>query len=162
MKNINRLFLIFFMAVFACQPAYSQNSGVKSQPDYKNDPVWIKMMDDPNVNYYEAVKAYETYWSGREKPGEEEEMMAEGTDKVKKREIEKEQRERERESSGKNGLKIRLEREDMTYQVKRFENWMHEVKPFVQEDGRILSEEDKHRIWLRQQEEIKTQQKKDK
>jgi hypothetical protein len=38
------------------------------------------MMHDPDVNYFEAVAAYDAFWKNREKPVlEEEELMEDGT-----------------------------------------------------------------------------------
>src|SRR5689334_18650941 len=37
-------------------------------------PSWISMMDDPNVNYHEAVKAFNAYWKNKIKPVEEDEL----------------------------------------------------------------------------------------
>jgi hypothetical protein len=50
----------------------------------------------------------------------------------------------------------------MKYECKRFDNWKREVKKFVQEDGHILSYDQKLEIWNRQQEEIKKLNKSDK
>ena len=35
-----------------------------------NYPYWIAMMDNPNVNYYKAVEAFDKYWEHRERPTE--------------------------------------------------------------------------------------------
>ena len=116
------------------------------------------MMDDPHVNYYEAVKAYNEYWKHHEKPNDkEEEMMSQGnTDKLMKEEKEKEL-EQQKDNSQKHFSEKQLKeismKEQMAYQVKRFEGWMNEVKPFVQEDGRILSQQEITDIWKKQQQE---------
>jgi hypothetical protein len=67
----------------------------------------------------------------------------------------------ERKLSKLNAAK-RQEYDQLKYQCKRFENWRQEVLPFVQEDGRILTQEERIAIWKQQQEEIKQQKKTDK
>ena len=51
----------------------------------------------------------------------------------------------------KDELKAMEEKNYMILQIKRFENWKREVAPFVQEDGRILSLEERAEIWNKQQ-----------
>ena len=126
-----------------------------ADPDYKNNPVWISMIDNPSTNYYEAIKAYDTYWQYHEKPmGEEEEEGFVNESRKEKEEAEEREKERERRKLNK-GEPDKLTPEDiqrmefrdrMTYQCKRFENWKKEVLPFVQEDGRILTLEQRRSL----------------
>jgi hypothetical protein len=172
MNQFNKKYksILSFLGIFVLvmiQFSLAQNTSSNEIND-KNNPIWVSMMDDPNVNYFEAIKAYEAYWKNHQKPkGEEEEMamMAALTGEKmtkkqlrKKEKIEKEQkREIEESNSRKYSKKEQLvisERENIKYQVKRFENWMLDVKPFVQEDGRILTEQEKQAIWMKQQEEL--------
>ena len=118
--------------------------------DYSPDPVWIKMIDDPKTNYYEAQKIYESYWKSHVKPEAENDIIGQPATRSEK----KERKERDREMS----KMTTAQREGymrMKYQCKRFENWMNEVKPFVQEDGHILTQEEQSAIWNKQQEEMK-------
>lgn len=142
-----------------------------NSPDYRNNPVWIKMMEDPNTNFYEAVKAYETFWMYHEKPNDEAEEMenaalqsSEKMNDKQKKALEKKNREKERELNKENKKKLSEsdllkleEKREMTYQCKRFEDWMREVKPFVQNDGRILSAEERMEIYNKQKEELNNQ-----
>jgi hypothetical protein len=119
--------------------------------------MWIEMMDDSSVNYYEALKAYEQYWQNRIRPQEEEDAINEhGSRKA----------EREREKFEKKLAKMtpaeRTVFDRMKYECKRFDNWKREVKKFVQEDGHILSYDQKLEIWNRQQVEMKKLNKSDK
>ena len=52
-------------------------------------------------------------------------------------------------------FKILVEKEKMAYHIKRFKNWKKEVRPYVQENGHILTQEERTAIWMRQQEEMK-------
>jgi hypothetical protein len=109
--------------------------------NYKKHPYWIDMIKEPNVNYFEAIKAYETFWDGKHKPLEENELIGQtkGTaSKEEKMESRKEMRERKREKEmyKKYGL-----------ECKKFEHWKMQVKPYVQSDGTIISKEEQLKMW---------------
>ena len=57
--GISILSLIIFMTMIA-QPAHSQVN------DTANYPYWIEMMQNPDINFFQTVKAFETYWKDRE------------------------------------------------------------------------------------------------
>ena len=162
MKITFRFLQIFsFLFMFSLSNLSAQILNDKNNNEYSNSPIWIKMMDDPKTNYYDAVKAFDEYWKHHIKPAGEEEELSEGS-------ISTGERKRESKKAEKKGAKIILtteeiriknEEETMKYQVKRFEQWMREVKPFVQEDGRILTDEERMDIWKKQQEEIRNQKK---
>lgn len=126
---------------------YSANAQSKSKP-----PQWVTMMNDPNVNYFEAVKNFNDYWKNREKPVEEKELFGSVTDK-------------EREASIKQ-KKGRLTTEDparkYAFEYKRFLWWMRENEPFVQSDGKIKGMNDRINEWKTQQEQRKAQEQKEK
>ena len=153
MTSYFKWFLILLCSLPVAQLSYAQQRTI----DYTKEPVWIKMMDDPKTNYYEAVKAFEEYWKHHEMPVDEEELMGEENKSMKEIEKEKErERKKEKEKSwSEDDLKKQGEKEEMKYQVKRFKQWVREVKPFVQEDGRILSEEERMKSWKKQQDERK-------
>ncbi len=118
-------------------------------------PVWIQMMEDENVNYYEAVAAYESYFKTHPMPGEEVEEELMGADKESQKEYEREMKRENKKIKTDEQRKELVEREQLSYQVKRFRNWMQEVKPFVQENGHILTSSEQYTIWQKQQEEMK-------
>lgn len=136
--------------------------------DYPLNPVWVQMMSDPNVNYYVAVKTYEDYWKDKKKPNAESEEMEQMAKKnhsgkmsdKERKELDKEEREHKRELARESKKTLteadmkQLEwKREMTYQCKRFEDWMRTVKPFVQNDGRILTEEERMKIYEQRQQE---------
>lgn len=91
--------------------------------EYARKPVWIEMIKDTAVNFFEAEKAFNTYFKHHEKP----EGEAEDIGEHKKREkypSKKEQREMQREN------RMRME-------VKRYEHWRDMIRPYVQADGSI-------------------------
>ena len=110
-------------------------------------PSWITMMDDPDVNYYEAVKAFNEYWKNKEKPIEEGELF----EAVENKEKEAELKQRKEKSKDEDPAK------KYAFEYKRFLWWMKEIEPFVQSDGRILSMDERISQW-KQSKELKKQQ----
>ena len=78
------LFVIFFSNAVSAQTKYNE-------AEFKTNPVWTKMINDPDVNYYQAVKAFNTYWEGKLKPEGEDDFINE-----KEKENKAEERERRR------------------------------------------------------------------
>lgn len=108
---------------------------------YRKNPVWIEMIKDSNVNYFEAVKAYDLFWEKREKPMEEDEAISQdksskGNTTEKNSDKRIKEKKREKELYRKYGL-----------EVKKFEHWKKRVLPYVQPDGRILSKEEQLKMW---------------
>lgn len=135
--------LFLLLTAFCSVSAQEKEKETAERKDYKNEPVWIKMMDDPNTNYFEALEAFEEYWEGKEEPEEEEEMISEG--KLTEERAEERKAERATWTQAQ-----RNEYENMKYQFKRFKNWKRTVFPFVQSDGRILTEQEKMDIYKKQ------------
>ena len=152
---LSLVFTVFFIAIVQAQ-SQSNNKANDS-----TEPAWVKMIDDPNVNYYVAIQTYTDYWKQHSKPSGEEEEGSEGDQNFKERQrkINKEIKKDKDRKLSEVELKIQNDKVVMKYQVKRFEQWAREVKPFVQEDGRILTDKERMEIWNKQQEEIKKQQK---
>jgi hypothetical protein len=118
--------------------------------DFKENPTWIGMMEDPNVNYYEAVKTFNSYWKGKIKPIEEMDIKDMEALTSEEKEI--------RKTYFQNlTVKERAEFDLLQYHYKRFKQWKKEILPFVQEDGRILTINERIEIWNKQQLEIKNQ-----
>jgi hypothetical protein len=136
---INKKFVNLLIALSVIGAVFHANAQAKSGV-FPADATWVKMIDDPNVNYYEAVKTYNNYWKTHPKPADPEKDLK---DKDK--------------ATG--GTTTHLSPEEkrlqdkMVYEIKRFETWMREEKPFVQPDGRILSQEERNAIWKKQQQE---------
>ena len=146
----------FFLSLFFTQSLFAQTS------DHTNDlPNWVAMIDDPNVNYYNALKTYDEYWKTHIKPNNEEEEMAAEKEGFREheREVKKEIKKDSNRVFTEEEIKQMNESNLMKYHVKRFEQWKREVKPFVQEDGRVLSDKERMEIWEKQQGEIRNQNK---
>ncbi|MFN5223305.1 MAG: hypothetical protein ACK5DJ_03890 [Bacteroidota bacterium] len=154
--KIKHIIAVLFLTVPVTHAVYAQNTAPMEVPK------WVTMMEDPNVNLIEAVKEYESFWATRKKPKKEAEIF--DALNGKGRETGKTLEELEAERLANLGPKLEgkeLEQlEYLKYQSKRFEKWVLEVKPWVQEDGHILTYEERQAIWNKQQEEIRQQQNK--
>lgn len=140
MKKYLGLTLLLLLSLFLSKSSFAQKS--KSNPNYSNQPYWIEMIKDPKVNYFEAVKAYDSFWANREKPMEEDQII--GQDKSKKETFWKRWFNTKEEKRKKEYQKYALE-------VKKFEHWKMKVMPYVQEDGSILDADQQLKIWQDQQ-----------
>lgn len=131
-----------------------QAQTIYNEAEFKSTPVWVKMMDDENVNYFQAVLAYETFWKDRIKPEGDDDFTEGHQSKKEKREHEKfEKQLRKMNPAERNAY------DQLVYQNKRFEDWMHQAKPYVQENGHLLTQQERVELWKKQQEEIKLQNK---
>ena len=125
-------------------------------------PRWVLMMEDPSVNFFDALKEYESFWLTHKKPVSEAETFETQALDGKAAEDRRLQEERKRiEKLGPplTGRDLEIA-EYLKYQSKRFDKWVIEVKPWVQDNGHILTYEERQALWLRQQEEIRQQEKK--
>lgn len=137
----------FLLTISILLVLFSAKSQTKyNEADFKSKPVWIVMMDDSLVNYNQAVKAFNTYWENRIKPGDD-------AEKINEKETPKQEREQRRyeKKLSKMSAAERNEYDRINYQYKRFMNWMREMKPFVKEDGRIFTPGQRMDIWKKQQ-----------
>jgi hypothetical protein len=91
--------------------------------DYSSYPYWIAMIKDTNTNYFEAVKAFNTYWKNREKPQTENEKF---------------------DRAGKEDVKSK--NLPYSFEYRKFKNWQMRVKPYVQNDGHILFPYQRYRL----------------
>lgn len=123
---------------------------------YAKEPLWIEMIDNPTTNYNQAMLAYKTYWQHHTKPMEEEnEMHAISLKTNEKSATEKREHERAQNSfekmtkrDKKRFAKEQEWRQQMVYECKRFEEWKRDVAPWVQEDGSILTVNQRQEIYL--------------
>lgn len=138
----------FYFLLFTCL-LFTIHSNAQSKTGTSNSmPDWVAMIDNPATNYYVAVKSFNAYWKDRPEPeGDEDEGKMSKEEKEKHEEFEKRRR-----------VMTPAERQlddQINYQFKRFKNWANEIKPFVQDDGRILSMDERIAIWNQQQLELK-------
>lgn len=136
MKKITWAFVCLFM--YASTPA-------QTSVDPPRLPDWVYMIDNPSVNYFEAVKSFNDYWKGRVKPVEE--MDSDDDAEQEKKEL--------REYLGTLSPAERNYWDQLQYHFKRFKQWKKESLTYVQPDGSILNQAQREAIWYKQQEESK-------
>ncbi len=144
-----KVFKVFFMLNMMC-PLLALAQDIK--PDslirtdaalYRQQPLWIAMMNNPNVNYYEACKAFDLFWENRELPAESEGEAAElfGNEK-----------EADKGVKFKNSETYRY-----IYSYKQFVNWRKVMENKIDpQTGRLLTEQQQLEIWKEQTKGIDT------
>lgn len=45
---------------------FTLSANAQTEKEYREKPLWVNMMQDPEANFYETQKAFELYWEGRE------------------------------------------------------------------------------------------------
>lgn len=103
---------------------------------YQKFPYWIQMMEDPNCNYFEAIKAFDLFWENRKRPLEEKEVLG----KIAEESI------TDDKALSRRLKKLPAESRNLTFQYKKFVHWAEMIKPYVQEDGSILTEQEIQQI----------------
>jgi hypothetical protein len=103
---------------------------------YQKFPYWIQMMEDPKCNYFEAINAFDLFWKNRKRPLEEKEVLG----KIAEESI------TDDKALSRRLKKLPAESRNLTFQYKKFMYWAEMIKPYVQEDGSILTEEQIQKI----------------
>lgn len=120
------------------------------------------MMNDPNANYFETIRAFREFWKDRILPKE---PFDEGFD-VFEREvglITEGESEKEREREEKNAsAKKRAESNFYAADVRAFKGWLQDVKPWVRSDGSIISINEREQIIQKQIQEQGEEERKNK
>lgn len=114
----------------------------------KELPSWVAMIDNPTTNYFEAQKVFNDYWKGKIKPIEEMDIKDMEALTPEEKQIRKNYFQNLSQQE-------RAEFDILQYHYKRFKQWKKEILQFVQEDGRILTMEERISIWEKQQIESK-------
>lgn len=124
-----------------------------TKAEMKRNAVWIEMIKSENVNYFEALKAFELYFTKHKYPVMEEEEMGKNTRLIeriekhqkklakKKHKVSTDPTEREKEKH---------EKTKLAFEVKKFNHWEMQTRPYVKEDGTIMSTEERMAIWKNQ------------
>jgi len=140
-----------------------------SRKEYTNKPMWIQMMNDTSVNYFETVKAFRIYFKRRPLPKEPNEV--EGTDRFEiEVGLENEEdgatmedkiRERTKEKIRQEDLEARrVNRNEPSYsaEVRAFRGWFYSIKPWVKADGRIIGPKERQAIIDNQRRELSNEE----
>ncbi len=129
MKKIPLLLLIIFIG-HICS---AQTENVYTEKDYARNPLWIKMIKDTAVNFFEAEKAYKIYFQHHELPGGEHDVIGE--------------HEKETKAPSKATQRKMQANDHMRMEVKKYERWHDRMLPYVQSDGTILTPAQRLQIW---------------
>ena len=135
------LSLLLTFSLFSQGPLSAQ-----SAKKYHQHPYWIDMMKDPNVNYFEACKAYDAFWKGRIKPREEEEIIGQqndvnaGADKDHYKAERREKKEKQQDA----------DLQKYAFDCKKFENWKRQNAPYVKSDGHLMTADERLKVWHQQ------------
>jgi hypothetical protein len=146
-----------YIMLFAFVTIYLQTQAqTHSKKEYARKPLWIEMMNDSSANYFETIKAFREFWKGRVLPEEpfENESIDTFEKEVGLKENDESPRERMREKRKREKYNPKNE---INYgaQVRAFKGWLHSVKPWVREDGSIISVYEQQQIINQQQQELK-------
>jgi hypothetical protein len=131
MKNI---LILACLLVFSASQAQD-----KSEALYRKSPLWIEMMNTPHVQYAEAVRAFDIYWSTREKPAGEHDMLGASN-------AEKKDRDFVTKKKKKGG-----EAEQYAVEYKAFMHWKEKMAPYVKPNGEVMDANDRLQYWETQQ-----------
>lgn len=158
MTHLRNVFcLLLWLASMHAATLFAQSTPSKYDPaTFRDEPVWIDMMNDPNANFFETLAAFRTFWEGYIMPEEPEELEKNGRFKrdIGMKDNKPVSRDPQAEAERKNSLKKRPGR-SYDFEVKQFKGWLRDVQPWVQADGRILTEEERQKIVDQQQKELK-------
>lgn len=127
---IRKLLLVCFGAISIAATAQTD---VNKEKLYAKQPLWIDMMEDEKSNFFEIEKAYKIYWEHHEEPEGEHDVIGE-------------YQEREKIPSRRKQRKIEAESK-MRMAIKKYNWWHEQTLPYVQGDGRILTTEERLKIW---------------
>lgn len=146
--------LLFSTVLFFCSAVAQKNTKNYNPKKYKKEPVWIRMMDDPNANYFETIKAFREYYLNRTLPkepfeNEEMEVFEKEVGLISDKESE-EKRERRLEKK-----RTKKTEQDYSAEVRAFKGWMQGVKPWVRADGSIISVAEQQQMLDKQNQELK-------
>lgn len=127
---IRKLLLVCFSAISIAATAQTD---VNKEKLYAKQPLWIDMMEDEKSNFFEVEKAYKIYWEHHEEPEGEHDVIGE-------------YQEREKIPSRRKQRKIEAESK-MRMAIKKYNWWHEQTLPYVQGNGRILTTEERLKIW---------------
>ena len=128
MKSI----ILIFCFTFLFLAGYGQGAAY-NEKDYSRKPIWIAMIRDTAVNFFQAEKAFHAYFNQHELPGGENDEIGEHG-KYEKFPSARERRKLEADN------RMRME-------VKKYRHWHDMMLPYVQPDGRILTPSERLAIY---------------
>ncbi|MEY4875184.1 MAG: hypothetical protein RL708_333 [Bacteroidota bacterium] len=147
----SKILLLLILCFLVSKFSIAQQSISKKK--YRNNPVWIQMMNDPTANYFETIKAFREFWKEKKLPceaGEEEGMDAFEVE-VGLKDANKIESKREKRREERNNKDAKM----YAYEVKQFKGWVQRVKPWVKPDGTIMTLDEQQKLIDQQRNELK-------
>ena len=138
--------LLIFPTVIFAQTHYTKR-------EMKKNPVWIEMIKDEHTNYFEALKAFELYFTTHKFPVNEEEEMGKNEnlkERIEKSEAKYKKKKHRVAEEPNASQKEQHEQTKMAFEVKKFNHWEMQTRPYVKDDGSIMSAEERMAIWKNQ------------
>lgn len=159
-----RLYVLFLLVLLGGNCALRAQNGrtIYSKREMRRQPVWIILMNDPNSNYNETIRAFREFWKDRVLPKE---PFDEGFDQFEREVglITEQETEKEREREEKNASpKERAESNFYAADVRAFKGWLQDIKPWVKADGYILPLSEREAIIQKQIDAQREQERLDK
>ena len=158
MKGFNWNKYFFFAALLLlCCSASAQTTS--SSTDYKKYPVWISMMKDTSVNFFETVKAFKEFFSERALPKEPNEIEGEESFEMEVGLEEHEGKKKSKKELRREAKKLKPNEPNYAADVRAFKGWFYGIRPWVREDGSIIGPKEQQAIIDRQRNELKETEK---
>ena len=133
--------------------------GQSKKRQEEQTPTWVRMMNDPGSNYFKTLEEFRKFWEGKalpEEPFEDKEMdVFEREVGLIQDETKHEERERLEEMAREKKKQASFETRSYAEEVRAFKGWMQDVKPWVLEDGTIVTQEDQQKLIDKQRNELK-------
>jgi len=143
----HRILLLLILVLFSATK--NKLNAQQSTPplDYTAYPHWVRMMDDPQANFFETQKAFEQFWAGKEMPLEEGEII--GSKRALKNSF-------FNRVFNPQELKHQEEMEAFAFQCKKYRHWVIVTEPYIHSDGSIMSPEERLALWQNHYAELNT------
>jgi hypothetical protein len=137
---MSKYFLLIIISFFTSH-LFAQSL---TEKEYEKYPYWVSMINDSTTNYFEAEKAFNTWWSIRPLPVEEDQILGNPEAFNKKEGFFDRMFTTKKE-------KLEAESQEYAFKYKAFKQWQLRMAPWVQPDGLILSPSKRLRIWEQEQ-----------
>ena len=131
-----------------------QAQGKPHKIDYEKEPVWITMMDDPNANYFETIKAFKKYYKERLLPKEPNEIEGEDTFEKEVGLEEENGKKKSQKELKKEARRTNPKEPNYAGEVRAFRAWFYSIKPWIRVDGSIVRPDEQQAIINKQRSEL--------
>ena len=148
-----RKIFILFLFVSVALSSFAQTRTHFTNREMKKNPVWIEIIKDERANYFEALKAFELFFTTHRFPVMEEEEMGKNErlkQRIEKSEAKLKKKEHRIEEEPNLSQKEKHGETELAFEVKKFNHWEMQTRPYVKDDGSIMSAEERIKIWKEQ------------